>query len=161
MLLRHNDSSPMFGLSQLLFGVLEDSFTYQVETQSVHIKAPARRSGKSCVTPSQDASGLGAAPCCKAPGASGTPAVSLKEVSRTLAACSGVRPRARGWGGSFQDVGLKRDQVVVGEVGDVRRRILVALLRLQGQKVTSILVSGTKTGEKEELAGFYTRRLMK
>lgn len=49
-----------------------------------------------------------------------------------------------GVGGSFQDVGLKRDQVVVGEVGDVRRRILVALVRLHGEKVTPILVSGTR-----------------
>lgn len=57
MLLRHADSSPVFGLSQLLCALLEDSFTYQVETQSVHIKAPARHIGKSCVTRSQNASG--------------------------------------------------------------------------------------------------------
>lgn len=51
MLRRHTDSSPLFGLSQLLFGVLEDSFTYRVETQSVHIKAPARHFGKSSADP--------------------------------------------------------------------------------------------------------------
>lgn len=121
----------------------------------MHIKAPARHFGKSCVTRSQNASGS---------------KVRLRAVRLPV---HQARRRYRlkrfldlwqgwGWGGgSFQDVGLKRDQVVVGEVGDVRRRILVALLRLHGEKVASILVPGTrgsiKTGGKEELARCYTR----
>lgn len=54
---------------------------------------------------------------------------------------------------SFQDVGLKRDQVVVGQVGDVRLCVLVAHVRLHEEKVTSVLVPETQesVSKKEEL----------
>lgn len=45
---------------------------------------------------------------------------------------------------SFQDVGFKRDQVVVGKVGDIRFRFLVTHVCFHWQELCSILISGDK-----------------
>lgn len=65
-------------------------------------------------------------------------------------AASGVPSTGVARSRSLQDVGFEGDQVVVGEVGDVRFRLLFTQVFFQRRKLRSIVVPGGKKEEKTE-----------